>query len=335
MEKQRLAWLDIGRCFGALSVLLAHIIQAFSITHPTLIGNELYLLLGRGGVFLFFCISGFIIPYSLFNSGFKSFVINRFFRLFPIYWFAIIVTLLVKPQSVTLFKLLSNLFMIQGFVGADYIMYITWTLEIELIFYILCAVYYARGLLNNDKFIIKNIIFFLGLAIISSLIRFFVGLHIPDVTFLGLALMFTCVRTFINKSLDYRFYGLFLLLSIPVSYFENTVNAFGHISGYIIGIVMFLSLYNLPEFKNKILSFLGRISYSIYLLHVPIAISLFEFFLPRNPFAAAFFAIASVILVSYLTYKFIEVPFIGLGKKIVKSLQDAPNQTKILSAENS
>lgn len=73
---------------------------------------------------------------------------------------------------------------------------------------------------------------------------------------------------------------------------------------------------------NKIVPLLGRISYSIYMIHMIVLIVFIRLsvILQLSLFESYLFVILGAMLFSFLlsliTYKFIETPFIKLGKKI-------------------
>ncbi len=80
----RLAFLDAVRAVAALFVVLEHVGELFPTVRAVLIHD---MNLGRAGVFSFFIVSGFVIPFSLERSNsLRKFWINRIFRLYPIYW---------------------------------------------------------------------------------------------------------------------------------------------------------------------------------------------------------------------------------------------------------
>ena len=73
---------------------------------------------------------------------------------------------------------------------------------------------------------------------------------------------------------------------------------------------------------NKLVLLLGRVSYSIYMIHMIVLIVLIRLSVvwQLSLFESYLFVILGTILISFLlsliTYKFIETPFIKLGKKI-------------------
>jgi len=101
MATTRLDYLDSIRGIAAVLVLIAHLI-GFIYKDPTLDFSFITFMyeninLGRVGVIVFFITSGFVIPWSLSKPSahtLKNFATKRFFRLYPAYWFSIIISLI-------------------------------------------------------------------------------------------------------------------------------------------------------------------------------------------------------------------------------------------------
>lgn len=99
-------------------------------------------------------------------------------------------------------------------------------------------------------------------------------------------------------------------------------------------LMLALAIYPLPLLVNPAISFLGRISYSFYLMHFVVMdaeVRLFHLRLPGlfNHPALAYLAFFTATLalatpLSWLTYKFIEQPFIRLGSWMVRRLNETP-----------
>lgn len=90
---------------------------------------------GRVGVAAFFLVSGYVIPFSLQETGgIRSvlyFWIKRFFRLWPAYWLSILLAFAVMIPTATgqhAKGILLNISMLQGFVGVENIIPVYWTL---------------------------------------------------------------------------------------------------------------------------------------------------------------------------------------------------------------
>jgi peptidoglycan/LPS O-acetylase OafA/YrhL len=144
--QERLGFLDVARGLAALLVLLSH---AFGHVPGAA-------ALGRAGVVLFLVVSGFIIPASLEQGGSNArFWLRRFFRLFPLYWVSIAVgfgcDLVGLPATPirTPGDWLLNLTMLQGFVNRPNVWGVFWTLQLELVIYAACSLLFAARLLSR------------------------------------------------------------------------------------------------------------------------------------------------------------------------------------------
>src|SRR5580693_8559314 len=84
----RLAWLDALRGIAALCVVFDHL--TYSVLQP--VRNSVYHWFNPGqyGVFVFFIVSGYIVPASLERKGsVRTFWVSRIFRLYPLYLLAV------------------------------------------------------------------------------------------------------------------------------------------------------------------------------------------------------------------------------------------------------
>jgi peptidoglycan/LPS O-acetylase OafA/YrhL len=162
--KTRLDYLDSIRGFAALLVVFHHVFE----TYMDSMGGSYSLLesfynvidIGRVGVIVFFITSGFVIPWSLkvgSSEVLKTFAIKRFFRLYPVYWFSIILTVIIGLgpgiQIISTEQVFINFTMIHKFLGVESILPPYWTLHLELVFYFICAFLfffiYQYGILSN------------------------------------------------------------------------------------------------------------------------------------------------------------------------------------------
>ncbi|WP_327355663.1 acyltransferase family protein [Streptomyces sp. NBC_01304] len=144
----RLRVLDGLRLLAALMVMLYH------FASPDIWGGTRFGVLGAIapyswlGVELFFLISGFVICMSTWGKTLRDFVRSRVVRLFPAYWFCVLLTgavLLVPGLPVdgdrpTVSTILTNLTMVQDPLGVAEVDHSYWTLWAELRFYLLFAV---------------------------------------------------------------------------------------------------------------------------------------------------------------------------------------------------
>jgi peptidoglycan/LPS O-acetylase OafA/YrhL len=144
---QRLAWLDALRGFAALLVVFDHlsyyVLQSLRSAVDHVFDPGLY------GVFVFFMVSGYIIPASLERKGsVRTFWISRLFRLFPLYIVAIAAVFVLHGLGVAglrstdnhpLHSVLAHVFMLSDLLGGVNIINVIWTLSYEMVFYLLLA----------------------------------------------------------------------------------------------------------------------------------------------------------------------------------------------------
>lgn len=149
---QRLAQVDALRGLAALAVVLFHYTTKFHEFFLPGVEPVWELADGHLGVNLFFIISGFVIFMTLERTTRPmDFVVSRFSRLFPAYWAAVVLTFTVvawlglpgKEQG--LGTALLNLLMIHGLFGVPHVDGVYWTLEIEMLFYAGMLLLFVRG----------------------------------------------------------------------------------------------------------------------------------------------------------------------------------------------
>jgi peptidoglycan/LPS O-acetylase OafA/YrhL len=160
VPSDRFGQIDALRGVAALLVVWLHAVQFvhadLSVSKTAWAAATLaFIDPGRVGVVLFFAISGFVIPSSLKGSrrdGTRTFLIRRFFRLYPVFWVSILAALLpiglvawpASPAAVA-----ANFSMIPDVFGFQYLQGVYWTLEIELIFYAICLLLFWCRLVDR------------------------------------------------------------------------------------------------------------------------------------------------------------------------------------------
>jgi peptidoglycan/LPS O-acetylase OafA/YrhL len=148
---RRLAWLDALRGFAALCVVFDH--GSTLLLQPA--RDFLYhvLNLGQYGVFVFFLVSGYIIPASLERKGsVRSFWVSRAFRLYPMYLVAIALSALAYYTGLgtidgaehhPLTSVTSWALMLPNLLTGVNVPNVTWTLSYEMVFYLLLAALFS------------------------------------------------------------------------------------------------------------------------------------------------------------------------------------------------
>jgi peptidoglycan/LPS O-acetylase OafA/YrhL len=152
-RQSRLAWLDALRGFAALCVVFDHgstllLLPARSFLYQ-------WLNLGQYGVFVFFLVSGYIVPASLERKGsVRGFWISRAFRLYPMFLIALVLSAvayktghgtIANAGAHRLTAALGWLFMLQNLDAGLNVPVVTWTLSYEMMFYLLLAGLFSWG----------------------------------------------------------------------------------------------------------------------------------------------------------------------------------------------
>lgn len=352
--KTRIDGPDILRGFAATAVIIVHLIAfsglAFSSTISRIGSNF------TAFVTLFFTISAFSIAYSYRDNifakeQFMEFYIKRFFRLAPLFYLAmitegIIVYILYNHISTILEIILSLSFLFTFAPGLqDSLVWAGWSLGIEWIFYLFYPFMFC--LLRN-----KTIFFILWIScyIISTKIG---SLQAPNASiyfnFLTHSIFFVCgIGTYLMMDILEKIkvkigkhapsisgilvIAIFLYL---LTYFNNMENKMNIYFTYSIAwfIMLSLSIIGMPNIlNNKFTRFLGKASYSIYLTHSIIILFLknsgfYQWIntLIKNPkllfLIATFSTILFAILISYLTYNFVELPGMKIGKNFISRIK--------------
>ncbi|WP_440089432.1 acyltransferase family protein [Streptosporangium sp. LJ11] len=175
----RLAWLDALRGPAALAVALHH--SGWTFIPGLWAEVDRRIDVGTWGVFVFFLVSGYIIPASLERRGdLRAFWIGRAFRLLPLLLAALGLALLlayagafvlhpglsVRPLPLVV---LGNVTMLQELLGVPAVIDVMWTLSYEMAFYLLAVGLFATGRAHRSA----------AAAIVLALSAVLLGLLLP------------------------------------------------------------------------------------------------------------------------------------------------------------
>lgn len=328
--------LDCIRGVGAVSVMVFHCLWHIVLIHdqtslPARFASWFlsYLDLGKFGVVVFFATSGYVIPFSL-NKGkshpVASFLISRFFRLYPAYWVSLFLGSALLWRWTIGWKLfLANATMLQSFFRLQDALGVYWTLQIELVFYAVCAILLRLGLARSRTAFRAGLWTCLVGALTLALLRHRGWAGAPVALPLGLAVMFWGDAVRHARSGPER--GNALWSTIPVLAFLGPVCVLGYGAAgsatalryaltYLVGLAFFFRWANRPDWTTPWLTFLGRISFSIYLLH-PVAMGI-DRLVPAgtNPWATSAAVVALTIAAAWACHTFVELPAIGWGQRL-------------------
>lgn len=338
----QLVYIQILRFFAATSVALFH---SLGTSKQYLPGQETLLFgafkHGYFGVDLFFVISGFIIYYSNSQSSlsWRQFLRRRIERIVPLYWFVTIFIFVLASMLPNLFKnvewvdlshLLKSLFYISFTSDQMPIVYVGWSLEYEMAFYLSVGFLISPTWATWDEKLTLgfSILVILGLAITTSYFqsyfRFLTNPLLLEFIFgVLIAKLFVGRRLSRNNFIPTISCVLLLLVMDPT----NRVIVAGIPAA---ALVFFAARYSYPRFApflfENMLIKLGDASYSIYLVQV-FAISaankLAVRLVPTLPLDVLItISAVTAVLAGYLVYILIERPALRFFRTIARTERD-------------
>lgn len=294
--------IELLRFIAALAVVYFHAVGTLRAGGFSEIGPNPLTELGAAGVDVFFVISGFVIFLSLTRKNRTpiEFDRDRLIRLVPAYWI-LTVSQIVVLASVAILRgtevpfdfswtIQSLFFLSQPLGNSVPIISQGWSLEIEMLFYLLVAV----GLAIKNS--VANILF--PAVALVSLVGF--GL-LPDLAlefiFGGLlGYLYTRIKFPAPVAIGAGVIGIVLFVA-PV--ILGAGDAPRWVTWGIPSMLVVFSAINLPQLEWKILPTLGAASYPVYLLHMIVInivspiISIFG-----SSTAMFFFALVSCLILS-------------------------------------
>lgn len=282
------------------------------------------------GVSAFFCISGFVIPYS-FGGGprpGRAFVISRIARLFPAYWCALALIALAHRvaahESFGAWPLIANATMLQKLFFQPDLIAVSWTLFIEILCYFFCLAAFLSGLLQSALFLTLSSAGLLALAAAAPV----AGLSDAAIPCASLSLMFAVSlwrRARLERDESVRrlaplVIGLWLAGWTLVAYLSFGGEWLHQCLSWYCGLALFFATLRVTAAVPAALIWLGACSYSIYLFHAVVAAAVLR--IPGLSGAAPLIrflvtAVASVAFAS-LSYSVVEKPAIALGKRMAR-----------------
>lgn len=329
----RLVFIDSLRGLASLAVLLFHFYGVFSKDYPGLAPGPLHDLLSHGdlGVQLFFVLSGFVIAktISVERVDLKyvgKFVVRRSIRLDPPYWTVIFLTLLflflTGKENPALQHILINMFYLDNLTGAPSFVAVGWTLQYEFQFYLffIGLLYLFVGLLGMD---LKRTIVPLMLIFVLSLLTYEgivlstpKGLFIDNwFLFFGGCLVYWTVRGGIGVG----YYILYLTGVCSLFLFYPDARVLAGVSATLL--LFFAGKFDKMNSWLNIpwLLFLGRISYSLYIVHPLFGNKLLRYLEAKFHFAywevwgVLFFVTIITVALTYVFYIVVERSSIRLS----------------------
>ncbi|CAA9273457.1 MAG: hypothetical protein AVDCRST_MAG56-3345 [uncultured Cytophagales bacterium] len=273
---------------------------------------------GRFGVHVFFVISGFVIPLSLWHGKYQirdygRFLYKRLLRLHPPYLAALALTLLIMffsykvrhvafPESAL--SILQS--MVYFHVPRDNQVY--WTLMVEAQYYLFI------GLFFSSLMAYPRVTLCVVTPILLALTQVDLPFHIRLLSYLPFFLVGT-IGFLIYTNHGKQVLNVAALSAVLIfSFFVHALPAF------VATITTVICIIGCRIRIPQILRFPGKISYSMYLIHIPIGIKFINLAMRRlDPaYSGLLFLVTMIVLfvVSWLFYKIFEEFSENLSRKI-------------------
>jgi peptidoglycan/LPS O-acetylase OafA/YrhL len=327
-RSKRITFLEGVRGVAAAMVVIQHLLaEQFPAYQQWTHAN---LDLGRVGVVAFFLVSGYVIPLSLAGQTLAGFATRRFFRLYPVYWLAFAVFLITdqlttnRADGFGVTALILNVLMLHGLLGVVSILPPAWTLSIELLYYVQSATAKARRLLDASVYLGWAWLAFYLLLCVGERIT---GRDLPTTLPLLLFVAGLGHAIHLRDSTGGTAWRALLCggtILVPLGAYlgvdgDGEWPPFTYSVSFLGGLALF-GLFYLLRRRRMVpgLTFLGAISYAVYLFH-PIVMLVFEE--PLHGVVNVLANIVTLLVVAYLVHRFVEKPSIDVGRRLSRRLQ--------------
>ena len=324
-------------------VLIHHTLESQSEAYGA--WSHQFLDLGRVGIVAFFLVSGYVVGLTLSKQTPRVFAVRRFWRLYPIYWIATTLWIVVWIATghtiewdLGLIVIVSNIAMIQGFIGMFSILGVAWTLGIEIAFY---AQQVASRLLRffaRSSWLGFGWLAAFGALGLSNWLRGSAYSAVVPLMMFTASLGFAWYRW--DAARDRSVFvlagsGLVLvpLFSIALGTRAGEPGvwpASGFITSYFVGIALFAAFAAIRSLPlPRWLLWLGAVSYSLYLTHTTVIELVGTTPLWRSGWMVATVSVAvCALVVAGLLHRYVERPFTNLGRRLTttKVVASTPSQ---------
>jgi hypothetical protein len=343
-----MAFVDGLRGLAALAVVLPHTNALFRNWST---GDEFASLLravgpyGGRGVDVFFVLSGFVITHVLQNQRMTprhvgTFLLKRVVRLSPPYYVAIALFCLYLLLQGTVTKqapalpsaasITAHLVYLQGLLGYGQLNVVYWTLCVEFQFYLFFCAFLALCQRRSEREPghssapkVAALLFGLALVYPAGLLRLYPQqVYLPAYLFSFLAGALVCwtLAGRLSKLVLAGCAGA-MTLALAIEPSSSLLVTFGTAAGlYAAGALRRMNVW----LSSGAVQFLGRVSYSFYLVHVPIALSALGLrtrFAPSSPLAAVALLVVVVLAslaLAEILYRTVELPALNWSRRITR-----------------
>ena len=317
-SRHRIGVINALRGFAALAVAWGHFVSGQG-KYLGLSGKYGYL-----GVDIFFVISGFVIPWSLYRSryvlgDYPRFLLKRNVRLYPPYLASIAISILatnfilvplfhIPHMTVTGRDLLLHFAYLNDFFHVKWVNVVYWTLAIEFQWYLLVGL--MMPLLASRR---------PGARFAAT-----IAMVLPYYVVYWDRLVFHYLPVFLVGVFVFQYRARIIKLREMLGLIAVMVLVTYRISGWLVPAVAIPTglLIAFSTFDHPVADRVGDISYSLYLLHLPIGVSVIGCLSHWLPYSGYYIGVLDLIGIAAsmwaasIMYRFVEKPSQELSSSI-------------------
>lgn len=343
--------LTFTRFIVAFLIVVFHFGSLLCLDHKIL---QKFLNFALSGVSYFFLLSGFILTYVYDNkikkiSDSKKFFLARIARIYPVYLLALILLitfLFLTKQQIPIKDLVLQIFLLHAWFPKHSLVLNepAWSLSVEMFFYLLfpfILIFFKKIKKEKNIYIMGFSFWFISQFIYIFLLNYLDTsnnecfhsilfynplLHLNTFVF-GIVsyFLFKKLSPILQKfNLALFFLSILIILILILTNSPIIKNSHNGLLSPIFILIIFSLANNsssLKIFASRQLQKLGEVSYSIYILQVPLYFwwgALLKKLLIENLYIKFFTYLLFLILSSFISYIFIETPFRKYIKKYPK-----------------
>ncbi len=335
-SKQRIGIINALRAFAALAVAWGHFVA----------GQGKYLgasgKYGYLGVDIFFVISGFVIPWSLYRSryvvhDYGRFLLKRNLRLYPPYLASIAITILatnfvlvplfhIPHMTVTGRDMLLHFTYLNDIAHVPWVNVVYWTLALEFQWYVIVGLLmpFLAGSRKLARF---------AVTVVMMLAYF---------SFYWDRLVFHYLPVFLIGVFVFQYRSRIIELREMLGLIAVMALAMLRLSGWLVPLVAVPTglLIAFSTLQSRAADRVGDVSYSLYLLHLPIGVSVIGCLSHWLPYSDRYIGVLDVIGVAasmwaaWIMYQIIEKPSqeLSSGIRFARRAPEQPVQAVVAAA---
>ena len=301
-------------------------------------------LYGAFGVAVFFLISGFVIPISLRNLSTGQFLVRRFFRIYPVYWFCLLISLVMYvvsscywstplPDRVSVTYIARNLALLHSATGIPSLDFVCWSLAVEVKFYVVFAVIFLLG--KDARQVVRLSLGFLALSCVATYAsthgmdpESFFSYMVSDMKYMSFMFLGGLFYYVLYGELGARSalgYGVAFFATFAAIGSMHEGQVFGPlVKNYTYALILFTACYVFRGrfTSHRVLDFLADISFPLYLVHSMVGYVTMPILIDQGVSytLAWLISLALAVLVACLVHACVELPANAFGKTLSNGL---------------